>query len=115
MKLILPYPPSVNRYWLHTRTGQTYLSREGREFREAVVGELLGQAKLNGRLTVSIALYPRDRRQRDIDNGIKPTLDALQHGRLFENDSQVKRLLVEMHDDEPVKGGEMVVQIEELN
>jgi Holliday junction resolvase RusA-like endonuclease len=39
MRLLLPYPPSINHYW--RRAGRfIHISREGREYRKQV-GELL--------------------------------------------------------------------------
>jgi crossover junction endodeoxyribonuclease RusA len=54
-------------------------------------------------------LYPPDRRKRDVDNTIKPTLDSLAHAGVMVNDVQVKRLTVEMFEHE--KPGRMVVRV----
>jgi len=37
VELCLPYPPSVNHYWRHTRQGRHYISKAGREFRQKVL------------------------------------------------------------------------------
>ena len=39
-------------------------------------------------------VFPPDRRRRDIDNLPKAVLDSLEFAGVFENDSQVDRLLV---------------------
>jgi len=44
---------------------------------------------------VEITLYPPDKRCRDIDNYNKALFDALTHAGVWEDDSQVKRMLVE--------------------
>ena len=45
---------------------------------------------------MNIQLFPPDRRRRDIDNVLKPLLDALEHGKAYIDDSQIKKLGVEM-------------------
>lgn len=110
MKLSLPYPPSMNHYW--RRAGRfIHISREGREFREHVGSILRGDGvrSIEGRLAVHIALFPPDRRRRDIDNVQKPLLDALQHGGAYEDDCQIDWLLTERHDKKA--GGETRVKI----
>lgn len=56
------------------------------------------QAGIKSLGSASIALemdiYPPDKRKRDIDNGIKPTLDALQKAGVYDDDNQIARLLV---------------------
>lgn len=44
---------------------------------------------------VEITLFPPDARRRDIDNYNKALFDALTHAGVWEDDSQVKRMLVE--------------------
>ncbi|MFK8827299.1 RusA family crossover junction endodeoxyribonuclease, partial [Citrobacter freundii] len=44
---------------------------------------------------VEIILYPPDARRRDIDNYNKALFDALTHAGVWEDDSQIKRMLVE--------------------
>ncbi|WP_159137369.1 RusA family crossover junction endodeoxyribonuclease, partial [Citrobacter braakii] len=39
--------------------------------------------------------YPPDARRRDIDNYNKALFDALTHAGIWEDDSQIKRMLVE--------------------
>jgi Holliday junction resolvase RusA-like endonuclease len=48
-----------------------------------------------GPLEMSVRLFPADFRTRDIDNVLKPLLDALEHAQVFANDSQIARLTVE--------------------
>jgi crossover junction endodeoxyribonuclease RusA len=110
MRLLLPYPPSINRYW--RRAGRhIHISREGRQYRERV-GELLckeGVTPLPGRLAVRIDLAPPDHRKRDVDNIQKPLLDALEHGGAFEDDSQIDWLLTAR--GEKAQGGLAAVTI----
>jgi crossover junction endodeoxyribonuclease RusA len=95
--LTLPWPPSVNHYWRHTNNGRHYISEEGRRYRERVSGAVLWQLKQtihDDRLRVTITAHPPDHRQRDLDNLLKSLLDALQHGGLYVNDSQIDDLRI---------------------
>lgn len=114
----LPWPPSVNRYWRHIvmgRSARVLISSEGREYRQKVFLQLRGiyrQPPLQTRLAVSIAVYPPDRRARDLDNLLKALLDSLQHGGIYESDSQIDQLAVLRKH--VVADGRVVVDIEEL-
>lgn len=93
--LILPFPPSTNRYWRHWQ-GRTLLSKSGREYRQQAVRAAQGATRWGSRhVAVSIRAYVPDARRRDLDNLLKATLDALGAARVYEDDSQVRRLLVE--------------------
>jgi len=65
-----------------------------------------------GRLAVTIEVYPPDRRRRDIDNLLKAVLDACQHGGAFPDDSHIIWLLI--HRSRIVPGGRVVVTIRDL-
>jgi crossover junction endodeoxyribonuclease RusA len=112
IELELPFPPSVNHYY--RRVGpRTLISREGRRFRERVCG-LLAAARverLGGPLHLQIEVYPPDRRRRDIDNVQKALLDALQHGGLYEDDSQIVKLDIEKRGCTP--GGRTILRVRE--
>jgi crossover junction endodeoxyribonuclease RusA len=112
IELELPYPPSINHLYRHVGP-RTLISREGRRFRERVCAHLagLGVRRLTGPLRIEIEVYPPDRRRHDIDNVQKALLDALQHGGLYEDDSQIKKLNIEMRGC--VRGGRTLVRIQE--
>jgi crossover junction endodeoxyribonuclease RusA len=112
MRLTLPFPPSVNTVWRNLK-GRTLLSRKGREYRKAVMALVATQnaaAGLAGRLSVTVDLYPPDRRKRDIDNyGGKALLDALTHAGVWVDDEQIDSLTIRRG---PVtKGGACYVEI----
>ena len=94
LQLDLPMPPSVNHYW-GVRGKQRFIGKEGKQFR-LVVAEAVAEAgvKLEGRLAIHVALFPANRIRFDIDNRIKPLLDALQNAGCFEDDEQVDELHV---------------------
>ena len=66
-----------------------------------------------GMLAMKVRAYPPDRRKRDIDNIQKPLLDALEKGRAFFNDCQIKHLTTVMK--EPIKGAKTIVTIRVVN
>lgn len=111
----LPWPPSVNRYYRHVGP-RVLISREGRKYRMMTVSRLGGRfPKLTGNLRVSAEFYPPDARRRDLDNvGGKALLDSLQAAGLFEDDSQIKSLRLDMREPLPPEGL-VHVQIETLS
>ena len=109
----LPYPPSVNHYWRHVGS-KVLISREGRAYRDKVLMSInYAGPVLTGRLSVDLLVYPPDARKRDIENVCKALLDALQHVGVYEDDSQIDRLLVERKRID--KGmGYVLARIEEI-
>ena len=110
IKITLPYPPSVNHYWGQLGS-KKFLGKKGKEFREAVILSVYNARKvgLNGRLHIEVYLYPPDKRKRDIDNVLKPLLDAMEHAGCYENDSQIDKLCVTRR--EVMLGGSCYVEI----
>jgi len=112
--LRLPYPPSINAYWLasgHRR----YISARGQAFKKAVVEHVLEckTPKLGDMsLKVTIYLYPQSKKLMDIDNCIKPILDACQDAGIFDDDVQVQALHV--YRSIPIKKGGCMVLIEKF-
>ena len=109
----LPWPPSVNRYYRHVGF-RVLVSREGRKYRMMTVSRLGGRfPKMTGRLRLTAELYPPDGRRRDVDNTLKCLQDSLQAAGLFEDDSQIKSLRLDMRDPVPPEGM-IQVQLETL-
>ncbi len=95
--LEVPFPPSVNSYYRSIRRGricQSILSEKGREYALSVLEKIGPQKPLQGRLAVSVELFPPDRRKRDLDNYMKSLLDALTKIGVWEDDSQIDRLTI---------------------
>lgn len=125
MNLILPWPPSVNNYW-HQRVvapkgkramAMTYISEAGKTFKANVQAAVIATLKakpvpLDGRLAVAILLHQPDRRGRDIDNVVKPLLDALTAAGVWLDDSQIDRLQVQRGSI--AKGGRAEVRVETI-
>lgn len=123
MELVLPYPPSINRYWRRVGS-RTLISREGRAFRRNVCALLgprprSGQAgggprkpPAGGRVALAMDAFPPDRRRRDLDNIQKPVLDALERAGVYEDDSQVDLLVTRRRPR--VRGGRLEVRLDEF-
>jgi len=113
--IVLPYPPSVNHYW-RTFRGRMIISKEGREYREAVSESLCFSSNnwrtFTGRISVLIKATMPDNRRRDVDNIAKAILDALTFCAVWEDDSQIDRLCIERCGVE--KPGQVIVSIERL-
>ncbi|WP_337037796.1 MULTISPECIES: RusA family crossover junction endodeoxyribonuclease [Pseudescherichia] len=104
MKFVLPFPPSVNTYWRAPNkgplAGRHLISAKGRAYQSADCAAIVEQLRRLPKPTstpaaVEIILFPPDARRRDIDNYNKALFDALTHAGVWEDDSQVKRMLVE--------------------
>lgn len=99
--LTLPFPPSVNGYWRHPSKGQLagrhLISEKGRQYRRAVADfvTLHRIGRVTGRLSVSIEVFPPDRRKRDLDNLPKGVLDSLAHAGVIADDGDIDSLLIE--------------------
>lgn len=95
-ELVLPYPPSVNRYWRNVR-GRTLLSADGRAYRtEATLAARMARLEPFGSVAVvvSITAWMPDARRRDLDNLMKGSLDALAHAGVYDDDSQIVDLRI---------------------
>jgi crossover junction endodeoxyribonuclease RusA len=97
--IVLPFPPSVNHYYLRTRSGQVFLGPKAVAFRERVHFEWLALSWMPFECPISLEIRAfRPRVVGDIDNVLKATLDALNR-RYFVDDRQVVRLLVHLDHD----------------
>ena len=111
IELDLPHPPSANHYY--RRVGpRTLISREGRRYRERVCAILagMGLSPFYGPLAMEVEVFPPDDRRRDIDNLQKSRLDSLQHGGLFNDDSQIVKLSIEKRGR--IAGGAVIVRVQ---
>lgn len=116
--MVLPWPPSTNTLHRNVRIGNrqaTLLSEKGRLFFDQAACEVIRQrdgARFSGRVACEITLHAPTRRSIDIDNRIKATLDAMTHGGLWVDDSQVDVLIVQR--GEVRRGGAAAVRVWEI-
>ena len=106
----MPWPPSLNRCYRMYR-GRYLLSAEGRAYQANLV-KFDGVAFGEKRVSVKIKAYPPDKRRRDLDNLLKPLLDLMQKGGVFNDDGQIDALSIVR--GEVKKEGYVVIGIEEL-
>ena len=94
MKLVLPIPPTANNLFRNVPGKGRVKTGRYRQWLKTAAVEVMIQRKgerIEGPASVTIALK-RPRANADLDNRIKPILDALQHGGALANDKQVSFL-----------------------
>lgn len=110
--VVLPYPPSANRYWRKTRGGRIYKSNKASTYQANAKAIALadGLRPLAGRVAVTLRVF-RPIKRGDLDNRIKVVLDALQ-GVAFDDDKQVYELHAYLDDDK--SNPRVVVTVDEI-
>lgn len=98
IKLILPYPPSVNHLYADFR-GRRIISAKGRKFKSdiAILAKRQGAKLLNGDLIITFRVF-RPVRRGDLDNRLKISQDALK-GICFIDDKQIIEIHAFRFDD----------------
>ncbi|GDW05372.1 phage holliday junction resolvase [Escherichia coli] len=83
MKLILPFPPSVNTYWRHPNkgafAGKSLISAAGRKFQSAACAAIVEQLRrlpkpTSAPASVEIVLFPPDN-----DDVVKPVKEQAEN------------------------------------
>ena len=116
----LPWPPSVNHYWLQgkpiykngRRIVPRYKSDKANMFikqTKAAIGIVEGSLK---RIAIEIMAFPPDKKCRDLDNILKAIFDALVTSGLMGDDEQIDDIRVIRGD--VVKGGMVKIKVSEL-
>lgn len=109
----LPYKPnSTNNHWKRNKNGGVRLSKKGEEFRENVQQymKLYKYKTFQGDVKVTLNIYFKDKRKRDLDNCFKPIFDCF-NGILYEDDSQI----VEIHSRKlKAKNDYFEIEVEEV-
>lgn len=110
--LILPWPPSINHYYCIGRNKKTNKSTIRRSikairYRDYVYYLMGKQIPYTGRVFLHIiANHPNSHRY-DLDNLLKGTCDALEYAKVYKNDSQIDRIIIER--GQLKKHGELIV------
>jgi crossover junction endodeoxyribonuclease RusA len=113
-EIILPWPPSVNRYW-RTFRGRMIISKEGRDYRARVMEHILLQKafkRYECKIKVTIEAWRPDNRRRDLDNLLKAALDGCTHAGVWIDDSDIVDLRIYWSKE---KAGILKLKIEEAN
>lgn len=111
VRLELPYPPSVNSYWLASGK-RRYISPAGVQFTKDVANVVtLSRAKsfADQKVAISVMIHPRSKRKFDLDNTLKAILDALMKANMYDDDSQIE--YIEIARGEAVDGGKAVIHL----
>lgn len=104
IEFTIPWPPTTNTYYRNVQ-GKTLISREGRSYKRNI-SQIVSRnhfKKATGRLEVVLVCYPPDRRKRDLDNLLKAIFDSLQKAGVYDDDSQIDRIV--MQREKVSKGG----------
>ena len=113
-ELYLPYPPSVNSYYVQKSGFGKFISAKGRRYRdqvaEAVVEQLPG-VHVDGPMLIDTIWWPPDKRTRDEDNLKKALLDAITHTGLWEDDSLIHQHFT--YKGVMLKGGLILMRIQD--
>lgn len=114
----LPWAPSANLIWRSLRGGRVYLSPKYREFLEAAYAEYLkqGSPRIDDEtpaVQIVLKLFPPSKHAYDVDNRIKPALDALTKLGFWKDDRIVRKITVVAN--EPVVNGAIVVEIDSFD
>lgn len=118
--VLLPYPPSANRYIRRTARG-CYRTAEADRYRATSMALAIsnGAICLHGPVVVIATLLPKmtkkgaaSKTRIDIDNGVKVACDALQ-GVCYADDSQIVRLTIQIGD--AVSGGGLRISVSEAS
>lgn len=116
LEIALPYPPSVNHYWRHTRSGKHYISKEGKAFRAEVKKICSLFDPFLGAVKMRIEIFYPDERNRDPDNTQKALFDALvASGLIVDDNRKINKDYRVISHDEVLKGGMVVVKIKGLD
>ena len=116
MIVLLPYPPSANRYLRHTARG-TYRTKEANAYRTQAqwLAKAAGATLLTAPLALAITLHPKATKAGkasgvclDLSNSLKVAEDALQ-GICYENDKQVKQ--ISMAYGAPLPNGGLTLEV----
>ncbi|HDX1111043.1 RusA family crossover junction endodeoxyribonuclease [Pasteurella multocida] len=114
LEIALPYPPSVNHYWKHTRCGRHYISKAGREFKRIATEVCKQFDPFDGSVEIKMQIYFPDNRDRDLDNLPKGIFDSLVGAGLIKDDNRKIIRKYSIEEMGVVKKGMSIIKIRSL-
>ena len=109
----LPFPPSGNHMWKHTRSGQHYLTTTAITYYRNVAILVRQQsvvANLDEPLEVECEFTPPDHRRRDLDNAWKVVGDGMTRSRFWTDDKWIRKLTLSWGEVRPLGGASIIVR-----
>ncbi len=99
-KYTLPWPPSVNHYYypaINKITKKPMIAKTSRalKYRNDVYVLARTNKTLFGRIYLHVIAYPPANGRHDLDNLLKALCDALEYAKVYKNDSQIDRIIIE--------------------
>jgi Holliday junction resolvase RusA-like endonuclease len=106
--LILPYPPSANRYWRVFR-GRVCVSQEARDYKKAVgqISLAIGCKPFECEVCCRVDVF-RPQKRGDLDNTLKVLLDSLR-GIAYKDDKQVAEIHLFRNEDKENPRAEITI------
>ncbi len=102
MNFTITAPPSLNTIYRVGKGGRVYKTKECKDWMADAHYEVMDQTgkwQTEYRaVAVTVIVYPKDGRLRDLDNYLKPLLDFLEESRMIDNDRQVVVLHLERRE-----------------
>jgi crossover junction endodeoxyribonuclease RusA len=112
ISISLPFKPiSVNQMYMIARK-RMILTKIGREYKNKIVEYLktLNLTPIEQKVNLTINVYFKSNRKRDLDNILKPLLDCLT-GHLYVDDSQIDELHLYKHKNQMEDAIEITMEI----
>ena len=104
IKIVLPFPPSVNRLWRATKGGKVYRSPQYVAWRKLAMWQLVGQVKgkkVTSAYKLTILAVRPDKRKRDLGNLEKAVSDILVSQNIIEDDCLCEWMEIRWVEDGP--------------
>lgn len=96
-ELRLPYPPPLSACFTNARRVGRVKTKRYHAWQQHAAVAAGRQPEITGPVSVAIQATPPDRRKRDLDNLLKPTLDFLGLRKVIEDDSLIEALFIKWH------------------